>query len=218
MSSMASVLRPTSFVALLLASWLPCAAFAAQRLLKAEAVVAFRAPGACEVALTVAVAGADVVEHRLEVIDGAAVELLDVQGAQPERAATDIGRTRSLRLVPASPESTYTLRYRVSQGPSHPYRCPMWLPTAPADGRSRHVQIAVSIPDGAVAAATMPAFAWADTRGTAVLAHLPSVVVVPFTAAGSARSWDIAQVMDAAALATLVAATAFWLRQRKARP
>lgn len=178
----------------------------------------FNAPATCDVALTVEIADALEVEHRLEVLDGTQVELLLVTAGQMIGEPRDIGRTRSVRVVPAAVGAPYTLRYRVTQTASRFYRCPLWLPTTPADGRSRRVQLVVTVPEGAEASATMPAFAWTGRRGTATLPHLPAIVIVPFARAGEPRPWDISRAMDLTALATLAGSTAWFLRRRRGRP
>ena len=191
-------------------------AAAAPVLTSAEATVRFTAPTACEVAVTLTIAGASQVEHRLEVVDGASVVLGGVEGASQARSTTDIGRTRALVVLPAADGAPYTIRYQVQQAPSRPGRCPLWLPTVAADGRSRRVRLAVVIPDGATAAGTMPAFAWTGPRGSATLPHLPAIVIVPFAAPGESPPWDVSRLMDLTAMATLVLGTAWWLhRQRK---
>lgn len=188
---------------------------AAPVLTSAEVAITFSAPAVCEVTLTVAITEAADVEHRLEVLDGSRVELLEVTGAAPARDPHDIGRTLAVRMAPTTPGEAYALRYRVTQEAAHRDRCPLWLPTVPTDGRSRPVRIAVTVPDGATASATLPAFTWTGARGTASLAHLPAIVIVPFALAGQPRPWDISRAMDVTAIATLVGATAVWLRRQR---
>ena len=66
-------------------------------------------------------------------------------GAAAVEPPRDIGRTRQLRLT--APEGApYSLRYRVTQRDVRRYRCPLWLPTVAADGRSRRVRLAVAVP------------------------------------------------------------------------
>ncbi len=205
-------------VTLLLAWSMTAVAVAAPVLRMAEVAVTFTAPVACDVALTVEVGEAAEVEHRLELLDGTEVGRLEVMAGQVTGEPRDIGRTRSVRVVPAAAGAPYTLRYRVTQAASRAYRCPLWLPTTPTDGRSHRVELAVTVPDGAVASATMPAFAWTGPRGTATLPHLPAIVIVPFARAGEPRPWDISRVMDLTALATLAGSTAWFLRRRRGRP
>lgn len=188
---------------------------AAPVLRSAEAVVRFADPAQCDVRLTLVVSGAADVEHRLEVLEGTEVELLGVEGATEATPVRDIGRTRALSLRPASLDVAYSIVYRVVQRPARAGRCPLWLPTAPADGRSRNVRLRVSVPDGTEAAATMPSFSWNGPTGAATLAHVPAVVIVPFVRIGDARPWDVSRVMDLTAMATLVVSTGWWLRRRR---
>ncbi|MEP7117709.1 MAG: hypothetical protein ABI880_09010 [Acidobacteriota bacterium] len=194
----------------------------------AEAHIVFTAPATCEVTLALAVIGVAEVEHRLESLDGSHTELLEVSGGEQIGGVTVIGRTLALtvRLPAVNPPAApldgarrHTVRYRVQQTPDRAYRCPIWLPTAPADGVSRRVvQMSVSVPPGQTAGGTMPVFTWTGSEGSAALPHLPAFVVVPFAAEGSAPPWDVSRVMDAAALGTLAAASAMWARrQRRAR-
>jgi hypothetical protein len=180
----------------------------------AQAEITQASPLDCEVRLTLTVDGATEIEHRLATFAGSVVTLLE---SPPAEAPRDVGRTKALIVRPAP--GTYALHYRVQQPPEGAFRCPLWLPTTPADGRSRAVQLAVTIPDGAAAAGTMPAFTWTGRRGTATTAHLPAIAIVRFASPGEARPWDIARVMDLTAMATLAAATAWWLgRARRRRP
>jgi hypothetical protein len=193
----------------------PTGVVAAPVLRSAEMAVHFTAPVTCEVSLTVEVAEARDVEHRLEVLEGTVVEAVEVTAARTAGAARDIGRTRAVLVTPAVVGAPYTIQYRVTQPASRPYRCPVWLPTTPTDGKSSRVALIVTVPDGTEASATMPAFAWTGTRGSAMLAHLPAIVIVPFARAGEPRPWDIARIMDLTALATLAGCSAWWLRRRK---
>lgn len=212
--------RPACQAACLaLAVLVPDPARAAALLTAAQADIRFLAAIECEVALTVTVTGAtdvtEAIEHRLELLEGASVRLVALERAVEARPAQDIGRTRTLVVAPAAGAPQYVLRYRIQQARSRPGRCPIWLPTVPTDGRSRSVRVTIDLPDGQTASGTMPTFAWQGTRGTAVLAHLPAFVIVPFADAGAPRPWDIARVMDAVALASLAVASAVWLRRRK---
>jgi hypothetical protein len=199
----------------LLASCLPAIAMAAPVLTAAEAVIRFTSSTQCEVTLTLAVSGAAEVEHRLELLEGAHVELTSVAGAAAASSPRTIGRTSALVLAPAKPGATYTIAYRVTQAPARPYRCPVWLPTAPADGRSRNVQLHVHVPAGARPGGTMPGFVWTGERGQATLGHLPAFVRVPFTAAGAQPSWDVSRVMDVVTLLVLAGASGLWLRRAR---
>lgn len=190
-------------------------AAAAPVLTSATARIAFSAPTACEVTLTLAVSGAAEVEHRLEALEGSRTELVDVGGGVQVGAAREIGRTLSLLVRPGG--ANYTLHYRVTQADDRPYRCPIWLPVAPADGRTRNVRLNAALPAGTSAHGTMPAFVWTGPEGAATLGHLPAFVIVPFAVAGGARPWDVSRVMDTAAVGTLVLASAVWLRRQQGR-
>lgn len=180
----------------------------------AQAEITLTSPLTCDVRLTLSVEGASEIEHRLATFPGSVVTLLESPAADSPR---DVGRTKALIVRPAS--AIYALHYRVQQPSEGAFRCPLWLPTTPADGRSRAVQLAVTLPEGAEAVGTMPAFAWTGRRGTATIAHLPAIAIVRFASPGQARPWDIARVMDLTAMATLVAGTAWWLRRsRRSRP
>lgn len=194
----------------------PAPAAGAPVLRAAGVEVRFASPADCEVTLRLDVAGAERVEHRLELLEGAAVELVDVSGATAE-PSTDIGRTRALFVTPAAGGGSYRLRYRVVQPASHPYRCPLWLPAVPTDGRSREVRISAVVPEGMSVSGGMPPFEWTGDRGQVALAHLPAFVTVPFGPPTEARAWDVARVMDAAALGTLAAASLLWAVRRKGK-
>jgi hypothetical protein len=61
----------------------------------------------------------------------------------------------------------------------------------------------------------MPALVWTGAHGETTLGHLPAFVHVPFAPPGAAHGWSIAGMMDAAALAVILAATAIWIRWRR---
>ncbi|MEZ5293218.1 MAG: hypothetical protein R2745_19205 [Vicinamibacterales bacterium] len=189
-------------------------AAAAPVLRSATVEIRFTAPTACDVSLAVTVDGATTVEHRLEVLPGGRARLVDVQRAAIAAAAADVGRTRALVVEPAGGE--YTLRYAVEQPPDRPFRCPVWLPAAPADGRSRNVVLRVALPAGARAAGTLPAFAWNGALGEATMGHLPAFVLVPYAEPGQPVPWDISRVMDGFTVAALVAGSLLWLRRARA--
>lgn len=203
----------TAAVLAIVATLLPGPASAAPVLTNAAVDATFTRPEVCAVALRLTVSGASSVEHRLELRDGTAVELLGVDGATVSGPPHEVGRTRVLTL--ATTAAPYTISYRVTQAATWAQRCPLWLPTVPADGRSRNVHLTVTVPEGATASGTMPGFAWTGTRGTATLPHLPAVVIVPSAMAGEARPWDISHTMDITALATLAGSTVWWLRRRR---
>lgn len=186
--------------------------------------IAFRSPTVCEVdaAFTIEQPDAGEIEHRLQAWDGTSVELMEIGGGVSSSGVpATIGRTRSLILrPPAAGIHAYRLRYRVRQPPEWAYRCPLWLPTAPTDGRSREILLSVSLPDGAVpGSGGLPRFAWQGEHGTVRLGHLPPFVSVPYATAEHPGSggWDISQVMDAAAVAVIGCASLFFLWRRKRR-
>jgi hypothetical protein len=204
------------FVVFLLAaltSALP--AVAAPVLHGAEVLVEFQSPTACVVTLTVNVEGVAQVEHRVEVVDGARIELSEIRGAAPIGEARAVGRTRALVVRPEG--AAYTLRYAVEQPGSSAGRCPLWVPTVPADGRSQAVALRVRIPAGATAAGTMPGLAWVGQEGSATLGHLPAFVRVPYAMPGEPAPFNIAFAMDVVAIGTLVLASAAWARGRRGR-
>ena len=206
----------TGFAGVLLlcaAAW-PWPAFGASAVLRsADAQIVMTAPTACEVRLSVTIDSVpESVEHRLEMLDGATATLVD-GGSPAADPPHDVGRTRALIVRPASP--SYTLRYHVQQPPAGAFRCPLWLPTTPADGRSRAVRLSVRLPDGARPAGTMPTFAWNAGVGTATLGHLPAFVRLPFEADGVAGPWNLARLMDLVSIGVLaVASLVFWRRTR----
>ncbi len=187
---------------------------AAAVLTAADARIEFRSPTSCTVALTVSVSGAADVEHRLALGPGAAVELVGIEGADAVSAARDIGRTRAVTVRPRQP--AYTIRYAVTNADDDAHRCALWLPTVPADGRSRNVRLHVQVPPGAVPGGSMPGFAWTGERGEATLGHLPAFVRVPFADAGTRPSWDVSRIMDLVTLLVLAGASALWLRRARA--
>jgi len=183
-------------------------------------------PTTCDVeaAFTVDVDAPAEVEHRIQVFEGTQVELIEAVGAAQQAGPPAIaGRTQSLTMrFSGTGTGTYTLRYRIRQLDAWAYRCPMWLPTVPADGRSRAVELEVDIPPRASAAGGgLPALKWAAGRGTATLGHVPAFVRVPYTMAGEATDaragWDVAHLMDVLAIAALVGGSAVWAWRRRRR-
>ncbi len=156
------------------------------------------------------VEGASEIEHRVEAL---AIDLVDVQGAAPVGEPRTIGRTRSLVLRPTA--ASYELRYRATQSDERAYRCPMWLPTTPTDGISRTVRFLVDVPASATPGGSMPAMAWTGTRGTTTLGHVPAFVRVPFALGGDPPGWDVARVMDAAAVVVFAGASGLWIWRRR---
>ncbi|MGD9903074.1 MAG: hypothetical protein AB7U83_06360 [Vicinamibacterales bacterium] len=175
-----------------------------------DVAVDLGSPSRCDVSLTITLDDPPAsVAHQLDTLAGATVVLLGVEGGSAEPPQRS-GRTRRLDVRPAA--RSYTLRYRVEQPARGDFRCPIWLPVIPADGRSRAVRISATLPEGATAAGTFPAFAWSGRTGRVTLGHLPAFVHVPFAAAGAAPPWSLARVMDGLSLAVLVAATFAWWR------
>jgi hypothetical protein len=186
--------------------------------------VAFQKPTGCQVQATFTIdtpAPADI-EHRIMAIEGTTISVIGTSGASLASPVAVRGRTQSLviRLPGAGPQ-TYTVEYQVAQPATQSYRCPLWVPTVPTDGRSRGIEIRVGIPEGGSArAGTLPAFAWTGSRGSSTLGHLPSVVWVPYRVLGqpvNAPGLDIAQAMDVLAVAILVAGTAIFAWRKKGR-
>lgn len=189
----------------------PVVTMAAPVVADADVQVTFLSPTSCTVALAVSV-DSDTVEHRIEIADGAEVALLRIVGARQVGETKDVGRTRALVLEPDA--DRYSLDYEVTQPANRAGQCPLWIPTVPTAGRERVVQITVRLPPGATAGGTMPSFVWTGEEGTALIGHLPAFVRVPYGLPGEPRPWNIARLMDAVAVVTLLAATALWTRRR----
>jgi hypothetical protein len=188
----------------------------------ADITISFRSPLVCEVdaAFTIDQADGAAVEHRIHVLDGGTVELRGIDGSMSVSGLPNmIGRTQSLILRPtAAGPLGYRLRYRATQPQDGAYRCPLWLPTTPADGRSRRVAVSVALPAGAVpAGGGLPPLAWRENHGTARLGHVPASVRVPYSSAGEAGGpgLSITAVMDATALTVLGCGSAFFLWRRR---
>jgi hypothetical protein len=191
------------------------AAPAARPTLRSAHVSIVEAPqSVCEVLMTLSVAGAGPVEHRIETFDGSRVELLGVSGARQIGSPRAIGRTQALTLQPDGAE--YRIGYRVRRGDQDADRCALWLPTVPTDGQPGAVQIDVETPPAARPGATMPAFTWRGSHGSATLAHLPAAVRVPYRTGSGGPAWSVARTIDAVAILVFVAASAVWvLRTRR---
>lgn len=186
---------------------------AAPVLTAADVQVVVTSPLACAVTLAVTIDGAPpTVEHRLAMLEGgrATLDGLDGAAAGPPEA---VGRTLALQVTPSSP--TYTLRYRVMQPESGAFRCPVWLPVMPADGRSRAVRVTATLPPGTEAVGTFPAFAWGGATGTTTLGHLPAFVRLPFAGADVEPPWNLAALMDRVSLGVLAAASLLWWRRSR---
>jgi hypothetical protein len=111
--------------------------------------------------------------------------------------------------------TTYALHYQVVQPAEGAFRCPLWLPTTPADGRSRAVRLTVTLPPGAQPSGTMPAFSWQDGVGSATLGHLPAFVRVAYAADGEPAPWSLARLMDGVSVGVLAVASLVWLRRAR---
>jgi hypothetical protein len=192
---------------------LPAAAAGAPVLRSAAITVTATTATSCDVDMTVTVDGATTVEHRVDMPPPSQVTLLAIGGATANGAPRSVGRTQSIIMQIERP--TYALRYRVQQPESLRGRCPLWLPTIPADGFSRNVQIDVNLPPGMSPGTSMPPFAWRDTRGSTRLGHIPAFVLVPFAPAGLEQAWDITLAMDVVAVAVFVVASGLWLWRRR---
>jgi hypothetical protein len=203
----------------------PAAAEAVLR--EARLVVSFNSPTTCQVAADFTVDAADgstgEVEHRVHVLEGASVTLTDTEGgARVAGPPLVVGRSLALRLELEDPGvRAYGLRYQVAQPEAGAYRCPIWLPTTPTDGRSQEIWIHVNLPAGAVpVGGGLPALAWEGNRGTVRVAHVPAFVRVPFRLAGEpsgVAGFNVTRLMDAVAIGVLACGTALfaWRRRRR---
>ena len=167
----------------------------------------------CEVTMTLTAEGVSHLDHRIEAFEGSQVDLIDVQGARQVGDTQTVGRTRSLVLRPL--ESTYQFRYRVVQPAHRDHRCPLWVPAAPTDGRSRAIRLEIEIPASTIAGRSMPAVSWTGTRGSGTLGHVPAFVRIPFSSAGEPAEWDISRTMDVVTMTLFVGASALWFWRRK---
>ena len=185
----------------------------------ADLQIAVLSPTACEVTMTLAVDGRFDVDHRIEAFDGTRIDLTFVRGAGQANGLRHIGRTQSLVLRPAA--ASYHFQYRALQPDERAYRCPIWLPAVPTDGRSRPVTLRVRLPPStSPAGSSMPAFTWNGAQGTARLGHIPAFIRVPYASGTDQPAvWqDVARVMDGIAVTVFVAATALWAWRRRRGP
>lgn len=153
--------------------------------------------------------------HRLTLLDGATVHLDGVDGDVSAGAPEIDGRARLLHVTSrAQGVVTYRVRYRIEQPEAGAYRCPVWLPAAPTDGRTQAVLLTVAVPGEEPPAGAFPAFGWDGPRGSARLGHGPAFVRVPFGPEGDAV--HVNRLMDLVALAALVSGTVLfaWRRRR----
>jgi hypothetical protein len=184
------------------------AAFADPVVRSADLRITVTSPRSCEVTMVLAIDGGADIDHRIEAFEGTSIELAGVRGARHVNGVRTIGRTRSLVLRPEG--GSYEFSYRAVQPMNREYRCPIWLPAVATDGRSRVVRLQVDLPAAATPAASMPAFTWTGTHGTAALGHVPAIVRIPYASAGETRGWGINAIVDALAIAVFVVATAIW--------
>lgn len=199
-------------IVLMCAHGLAAPAAGAALLRGADVRIVFTSPTECEVTMSLTVEGASEIEHRVDAHDSG-IEFIGLQGARQAGEIHSLGRTRVLRAQPQQPSYAYRYRARLSADRAH--RCPVWLPTAPADGQSRAVALHVEIPEGASAGRSMPPLSWTGSRGTSTLGHLPAFVHVPFGAAGGTPAWAMGEVMDVLAVTVFAAATAAWMWTRR---
>src|SRR5262245_11886694 len=144
----------------------------------ADLKITVTSPTSCDVTMVLAIDGDADIDHRIETFDGSRIELTAVRGARHVGAVRTIGRTQSLVLRPEA--GSYELTYRAVQPADREHRCPIWVPAVPTDGQSRAVRLDVGLPDAATPAASMPAFTWTGTHGTATLGNIPSIVRIPY--------------------------------------
>ena len=209
--------------ALLLALVLAAApgAAAADVLQQAQVRIALTDAVTCEVVVSFAVAldRPGNVEHRLQRLDGSRLDLIGVTGASHVAPVRSVGTTEALTLsFPAAGVHRYEVRYRVAQSEQWAYRCPVWLPTVAADGRSRNVEIEVVLPpDARPASGTFPVLRWEGRTGRTTLANVPAFLRLPYEAPSETRRppADLGRLMDIAAVGMLIAGTALWIVRRR---
>jgi len=162
------------------------------------------------------------IPFTLQTFDGTQVELSAVNGAAAAGFMLQhSGKTTVFAAQLASGSHTTTLRYHVTQASAWAYRCPIWLPAVPTDGRPGTVGLQVEWPSGAtLTGATLPPLQRSQAGGSSSLSHVPAFVRVPYAAASdaqSASSWDVTRVMDAATVGVLLGASLVWLVVRERR-
>jgi hypothetical protein len=184
------------------------AALAAPVVRSADLTITVTSPTSCDVTMALVIDGGTDIDHRIEALEGTRIELAAVRGARPVEEVSRIGRTQSLVLRPEA--GSYEFSYHAVQPADREHRCPIWVPAAPTDGRSRAVRLDVDLPVASTPGPSMPAFSWAGAHGTATLGHIPAIVRVAYAARGDARGWSVDSVMDALAIAVFACATAMW--------
>ena len=215
MKASRELLRRAAFTLALSGAGLMGPAAAAPVLRSADVAIRIESPTSCAVAMTLVVEGGTPVDHRLEAPTGTEVDDLRYQRARPASEPRVIGTTRSLLLTPEP--GAYIVSYRVRQQTGRVHRCPLWLPTAPADGVNRVVTLRAELPAGAAPGNTMPRFSWKGSAGTATLGHLPAFVVIPYAAPGEPVGWDVSNAMDTAAVSVFAVASAVWAWRRRSK-
>jgi hypothetical protein len=191
----------------------PPDAVAAAVLRSADIRISVTSPTSCEVTMAMTVEGGSEIDHRVEAFDGAGFDLMTIRDARQIRDPRAIGRTRSLVLRLDRP--TYEFRYGVRQPEGRAYRCPLWLPAVPTDGQSRAVRLQIELPPATTPGSSFPAFTWSGTRGSTTLGHVPAFVRVAYGSQGEESGWDVGRVMDVAAIAVFVVASAWWVWRRR---
>jgi hypothetical protein len=188
---------------------------------QADVRIALTSANACDVTADLTIESKSRVEviHRLQLFEGARAELGGVSGAGKQAGVPRLeGRTMVLGVaLDPSASGPYTIRYRVTQPDEWSYRCPIWVPVTPTDGRVGAVRLQIDVPPGTVPTrGSFPAFTWTQSQpGTASIGHVPAFVRVPFMAAGHDPGWwarqDLATLTDTTAIAVLVIGTVIWV-------
>ena len=167
------------------------------------------------------------IRFTLQTFDGTQVELSAVNDATVTASLVQrTGKTTVFSTQLTGGSQTTTLRYHVTQASEWAYRCPIWLPAIPTDGRPGAVSLQVQWPTGAtLTGATLPPLQDMQTGGSSSLANIPAFVRVPYAVAGDphpASSWDVIRVLDVATVAALLGSSVLWLvvreRRRRRRP
>ena len=192
----------------------------------AQVHVVLTSPTACDIdaTFTIQTDRPAAVPFSLQTFEGARVELTSLNGlAVPAGDLQRSGRTTVFAVhLSGSGNETTALRYRVAQAPDWAYRCPIWLPAVPTDGRPGAVRLQFEWPTGAsLTGRTLPPLSRSGTGGASSLSHVPAFVRVPFVVTGGSqlarRDWDLTAIMDAATLVALLAASLVWVAARGRR-
>ncbi len=122
---------------------------------QADVRIALTSANACDVTADLTIESKSRVEviHRLQLFEGARAELGGVSGAGKQAGVPRLeGRTMVLGVaLDPSASGPYTIRYRVTQPDEWSYRCPIWVPVTPTDGRIGAVRLQIDVPPGTVA-------------------------------------------------------------------